>query len=133
MGVFPLAIDGLPAVVEDKPLGISADPALGIPLPGIELGVPGIASRWLRRLGCGGVGSASWSRAGFTRSSMEMLRAAALAASRWKVPSGTVRWWGIGFSIEGAVHGSKSWNKATARSVAACTSASTSCSNSASS
>jgi hypothetical protein len=56
LGVFPLAIDGFPAVVEDKPSGISADPALGIPLPGIELGVPGITSQWQRRLGCGGVG-----------------------------------------------------------------------------
>jgi hypothetical protein len=46
LGVFPLAVDGLPTVVENEPSWISAGPALGVPFPGIKLGVPCVASQW---------------------------------------------------------------------------------------
>src|SRR5208337_5483475 len=50
LGVFPLAVDGFPAVVENEPRGVSTGPALSVPLPGIELGVPCVASQRERRL-----------------------------------------------------------------------------------
>ena len=38
LGVFPLAIGGLTAVVENEPLGVAAGPAHCVALPGVELG-----------------------------------------------------------------------------------------------
>ena len=56
MGVFPLAIDGFPAVVENEPRGVSTGPALSVPLPGIELGVPCVASQRERQFRCRSAG-----------------------------------------------------------------------------
>jgi hypothetical protein len=50
LAVFPLAVEGLTAVVKNKPRGISTGPVLSVPLPGIELGVPRIASQRELRL-----------------------------------------------------------------------------------
>jgi hypothetical protein len=54
--VFPLAVDDLTAVVEDEAWGVSTGPALSVPLPGIELSMPSIASQRELRLGCGSAG-----------------------------------------------------------------------------
>ena len=45
LGVFLLAVDGLSTVVENEPSGIATGPAFGVLLPGIELGVPCVASQ----------------------------------------------------------------------------------------
>ena len=100
MGVFPLAVDGFPAVVENEPGGYR--PAR---LSASRFQALSSACHATPVSGSGGSGaevpvSASRSRAGWTRSSTEMFRAAAFAASRRKVSSGTVRW-GMVSSIEG--------------------------------
>ena len=73
------------------------------PVPGIELGVPSIAGQWRRRLRCRGSVSASGQE-----SLDEILggdvEGGSFRRKRWKVLSGMVRWWGIGFSIEGDSH-----------------------------
>ena len=100
LGVFPLAVDGFPAVVENEPGGYR--PAR---LSASRFQALSSACHASPVSGSGGSGaevpvSASRSRAGWTRSSTEMFRAAAFAASRRKVSSGTVRW-GMVSSIEG--------------------------------
>ena len=55
LGVFPIAVDGLTAVVEDEPWRVSIGPALGISLPRRELRPPRVTREWERGLGRGDV------------------------------------------------------------------------------